>query len=174
MLGCEGSGKTLLCRQLERWCSSAAAATAQAIDSKTVPSVGVELLELLHGNRRFSVREVGGVMQPVWYRYFEGCSAVVFVADSSSAAAASSASIEWYNLLAARALRGTPTLLLLNKRDHPTALPQPTLQLLLRTPECELHMRGLPVAMLSISALTGEGMGSFLEWIGGALSRASA
>ena len=97
LLGCESAGKTLLCRQLERLCS-AASASALPLDAKTQPSIGVELLDIVYRKHNLSVREVGGAMQPVWQRYFEGCGAVVLVVDSSTAAGVGSGLIEWYEV----------------------------------------------------------------------------
>ena len=173
MVGCEGAGKTLLCRQLERCCRPKEKKKAEAppVNAATQPSVGVELLDLVYRRKAFSVREVGGVMQPVWPRYFEACSAVVFVADASSSAAASAAAIEWYNLLLAPALKKKPLLLLLNKQDDPQVLSEPTLQLVLRIQECEaLHTSSeRPLTHLPVSALTGEGFPALLDWIADAL-----
>ena len=173
MVGCEGAGKTLLCRQLERCCKPKEKKKAEPppVNAATQPSIGVELLDLVHRKKAFSVREVGGVMQPVWPRYFEACSAVVFVADASSAAAASAAAIEYYNLLLAPALKKKPLLLLLNKQDDPQVLSEPSLQLLLRLPECEaLHTSSeRPLSHLPVSALTGEGVPALLDWIAEAL-----
>ena len=66
LLGCEGAGKTLLCRQLERLCSGSG--TADECNTSTVPSIGTELLTLRRGKRAAAVREVGGAMRAVWAR----------------------------------------------------------------------------------------------------------
>ena len=77
LLGCEGAGKTLLCRHLQRMTSRKP--PAAALDTNTQPSIGVELLDVAHARRVFSLREVGGAMQPVWPRYFDNCRMVVFL-----------------------------------------------------------------------------------------------
>ena len=171
LIGCEGAGKTLLCRQLERHCSSASTA-APLVDARTQPSVGVELVSLLHAGMHFSLREVGGVMQPVWHRYFEGCAAVILVADSSTMAATSSAGVEWYNLLASSLLMNKPLLLLLNKQDIPTAPSRAILQILLRLPQSNAPRRN--IATLVGSARTGEGIPPLLEWIRIAMAHPTA
>lgn len=168
LLGCEGAGKTLMCHQLERYCSKQ---PVNPIDVTTQPTVGVELIDLTHGNFHFSVREVGGVMQPVWNRYFEGCAAVIFMSDSSSMAAMNCACVEWYNLLASSVLRDKPLLLIFNKRDDERALSEQILQLILRIPDTSsINMFGRNVAALSVSARTGEGIPALLKCVCGALT----
>lgn len=157
LIGCEGSGKTLLSRHLQKLCSS-----ASALNTHTRPSVGTEIAHLTHSRHAFSLREVGGVMLPLWPRYFDGCKAFIFVADSCSAAAAGGV-IEWYNLLAADGMRTKPALLLLNKRDHPEALPDATLHKLFRP--SDFIRAGQAVTVLPVSALTGEGLPAVLDWV---------
>jgi hypothetical protein len=159
MVGCEGSGKTLLCRQLER----VATGDMSALKTTTQPSVGVEMLHLSHGGQAFAVREVGGVMQPVWHRYFEACAAVVLVADAATAEGAASAAVELAEVLCAGTLRGRQVLLLLNKRDAGDAMPEASLQLLLELPQLRAAA-GDRLHVLSISALTGEGVAEVLAW----------
>ena len=90
LLGCEQAGKTLLSRHLQ----VLAAATEKPLNTQTQPTIGVELAHLAHKRKAFSLREVGGTMMPVWPSYYDGCRAVVFVADSSSATAAGGAVVE--------------------------------------------------------------------------------
>ena len=175
MVGCEGSGKTLLCRQLER-CTKLGdkRAPPPPVDAVTQPSVGVEMLDLTHRRKSITVREVGGVMQPVWHRYFDACTAVVLVADCSSTAAAAAAGVEWYNLLVAASLRKKPLMLLLNKQDDPHAVSAQMLHVLLRIPECEaLHSSSeRRLTHLSASALTGEGIPALLDWMAECVAKA--
>lgn len=171
LLGNEGAGKTLLCRQMDHYCQPRDKKAGQTtVNATTQPSVGVEILHVNYQKKAFSVREVGGVMQPVWPRYFESCSAAVLVADTSSSGAAAAAAIEWYSLLMNPALQRKPLLLLLNKRDRPHALDEPTLQLLMRIAECEaIHGGEGRVSHLFSSALTGEGVPGLLDWMSQAL-----
>ena len=89
MLGIEGAGKTLLCRHLELLCSGGDADTLQR---STVTTVGVELLDLEHlsgpprrrrgaERKRFTMREAGGSMQPLWHRFLHEQKPVIFVVD---------------------------------------------------------------------------------------------
>ena len=162
LIGCEGSGKTLLSRHLQKLCSKDPSAT---LDVQTKPSVGVELAHLAHSRRAFTLREVGGVMLPLWPRYFDGCSALVFVADTTDAAASGSAVVEWYNLLADAQLQSKPALLLFNKRDSAQALPDLTLRMLFRLSELVSVGQERAITVLPVSALTGEGLPAVLDWV---------
>lgn len=105
-------------------------------------------------------------MQPVWPRYFEACHAVIFVADTSSAASAAAAAIEWYNLLAAPVLQKKPLMLVFNQRDRAEAIEPSELELLFRVPECEALYGGEGhLSHLYVSALTGEGVNALLDWM---------
>ena len=166
LVGCEGSGKTLLARHLQRMCDKDVDA---GLDVRTKPSVGTELSHLAHKRRAFTLREVGGIMLPLWPRYFDACNALVFVADTSDAAASGGAVIEWYNLLADARLQSKPALLLFNQRDRAQALPDVTLRVLFRLSELESvgreRERQRAVTVLPVSALTGEGLPAVLDWI---------
>ena len=162
LVGCEGSGKTLLSRHLQKLCSTSANAE---LNTHTRPSIGTEIAHLTHLRRAFSLREVGGVMLPLWPRYFDACKAFVFVADSSNTAATGSAVIEWYNLLAANGLRAKPGLLLLNKRDDSEALPDGTLNMLFRMSDLARAGQERVLRVLPVSAMTGEGLSAVLDWM---------
>ena len=110
VLGCAGTGKTLLLKRLHQsWgsrpaSSSAAADLAMDIPS-TVPTVGTELVTLSARGRgsassggEFTLREVGGSMAPIWHNYYKGCAAVIFVIDLSNRVQVSAAGILLYQV----------------------------------------------------------------------------
>ena len=162
LLGCEGAGKTLLCRQLERLCSGSG--TADECNTSTVPSIGTELLTLRRGKRAAAVREVGGAMRAVWARYCAACAACAFVADVSNLASAGSAVVEWYALLSEPSLGGKPLLLVLNQVDREGALTMTTLRQLFRLAECTEAEAGR-VTVVAASARTGEGVAAVRNWV---------
>ena len=162
LVGCESSGKTLLARHLQKMCAKDVDAR---LDANTKPSVGVELSQLAHNRCPFTLREVGGIMIPLWPRYFDGCDAVVFVVDTTDAAASGSAVVEWYNLLDDARLQSKPALLVFNKRDSAQALPDVTLRMLFRQSKLEGGGHGRTNTVLLVSALTGEGLPALLDWI---------
>jgi len=160
LIGCEGAGKTLLCRHLEKLSKG----DTSALSPSTQPSIGVETAELSCRSQAFSMREVGGVMQPVWGNYFAACAAVILVADSATAQGAASAAIELCEVLRAQTLAGKRVLLLLNKRDLPSAIPEPSVRLLLGLPALEDFAGPNRLRVLAVSALSGKGLTEVFEW----------
>jgi len=160
LLGCEGAGKTLLCRHLQKLGSNDANAKLQ---TNTQPSIGVETLEVPHASRSIEFREVGGTMQPVWNSYFEGCSAIVLVADSSKSHAAVSAAVELAEVLRSPTASNKRVLLLLNKRDAVGALPEGSLRQLIGLPAMEAAA-GDRLSVQLASALSGDGLLQLLDW----------
>jgi len=172
LIGCEYSGKTLLCRHLERMCSPeenkrkggkkvAPAPQQPPLNTATQPSIGIELIELAYRDATMAIREVGGTMQPLWTQKIENAGAVLFVADTASAGGASGAVVEVCDVL-----RQTPdkcVLLFLNKRDASSALPEETVRLLFGLEELEAASDGR-LTVIWGSALTGEGLEAMLNW----------
>ena len=162
LLGCQGCGKTLLCRHLHLM---AAGGVPAQLSATTQPTIGVELLEVAHRATAFTVREVGGAMQTVWPRYFDACAGVVVVVDASTAEAAAAGAAAFYDLLCAEALSAKPVLLLFNKCDAAGAIPDASLRLLTRLDELQAsHGRERSVAAQSASALSGDGLAAVLDW----------
>lgn len=174
LVGCEGAGKTLLCRQFERQCAAPAkgkkkraVAVLPPLNAATQPSIGIELLSLRHRSRLLPMREIGGTMQPVWDKYFGVAAAVLFVADSSAAEGATGALIELLELL--QQIPDKRFLLFVNKRDDPNALPDATLRRLLAIPELEATAGDGRLSAVFGSALTGTGVSDALDWCADAL-----
>jgi signal recognition particle receptor subunit beta len=167
LVGVESSGKTLLCRHLERMCASnnaknkKAAAAVPELNVKTQPSIGVELLELAHGGRILPLREVGGSMQPVWHKYIASAAAVVLVADTTSADGAAGAVVELCDVL--RQAVATRVLLFLNKRETTGRLPEETVRRLFDLDALE-DVKDGQLKVLWGSALSGEGLTEVLDW----------
>jgi GTPase SAR1 family protein len=165
VVGLESSGKTLLCRHLERSCQIAnakkKAATPPSLNATTVPSVGVELLDLSHRGRALPIREVGGCMQPLWPKYIAASAALIFVVDTSSAEGCSAAVTELLDVL--RQTRGKRVLLFLNKRDASSALPEETVKLLFDLDALEAALAGR-LSVVAGSALTGDGLTAVLDF----------
>ena len=174
LVGIEGSGKSLMCRHLERITAGAAAAgdgkkkskknaiaaEPAPLNAATQPSIGVNLVEVPHRDHLLSVRECGGTMQPVWPQYLEKAAAVVFVADTATAEGCSGAVAEVCDVLKRAPER---VLLFLNKRDAPGALPEETVRLLFGLDALEKH-NAERLTVLAGSALGGEGLSALLDW----------
>ncbi len=94
VLGCEGSGKSLLLRRIkESWIT--AAKTDQhrhkwdlqnmslEMNEMTVPTIGVDLVSLRINSDPFIVREIGSTMSSRWDSYIPHCWALVYMIDAS-------------------------------------------------------------------------------------------
>uniref|UniRef100_A0A7S2N4B1 ADP-ribosylation factor-like protein 16 n=1 Tax=Haptolina brevifila TaxID=156173 RepID=A0A7S2N4B1_9EUKA len=159
LIGCEGAGKTLLCRHLTKMSTG----DTSALKAVTQPSIGVEIADLAHGKHSFTMREVGGIMQPVWPEYYEACAAVVLMADGATTMGAAMATVELRDILSAPTLAEKRVLLLLNKQDLSSALPEPSVGLLMGLPAIEAAA-GDRLRVLRVSALHGAGLAEVLEW----------
>lgn len=92
-LGPTGSGKTLLLKKLQN---------VNAVDNTTtsVPTVGTNIFNITVGPDKICVREVGGVMAPLWTKYFENVNKMMYVVDTSNLCQISSAGVLLYTILA--------------------------------------------------------------------------
>lgn len=55
----------------------------------TVPTIGTNVLHLVPSNSKKSkitIQEIGGEMESIWYQYFNNCTALIYVIDSSDLA----------------------------------------------------------------------------------------
>lgn len=98
-LGPIGSGKTLLLRKLQN---------VNNVD-KTTPSVstiGTNLFDIKFGDgTQISIRELGGMMAPLWKNYFSNINKVIYVVDASNLCQISAAGVLLYTILVHPALR---------------------------------------------------------------------
>jgi GTPase SAR1 family protein len=110
-LGAEGSGKSLLIRRLCEICklankygsSSAAPGLLDVVElsaENTIPTIGVDLNSLpLTEDITLNVREVGATMVSRWDSYYEGCSTIIFVIDSSDLGSIAAAMTLFHEIL---------------------------------------------------------------------------
>lgn len=92
-LGPTGSGKTLLLRKLQY---------LHAVDETTtaVPTVGTNMFHLKRGNIQLVVRELGGIMAPIWPKYFANLNKIMYVVDTSNLCQISASGVLLYTVLA--------------------------------------------------------------------------
>lgn len=92
-LGPTGSGKTLLLKKLQNF---------EQVDetSSSVPTVGTNLFTIKRGNFSVTVRELGGIMAPLWNKYFNGITKIIYVVDASNLCQISAAGLLLYTILA--------------------------------------------------------------------------
>lgn len=92
-LGPTGSGKTLLLKKLQNVNSV----------NKTTPSVatvGTNLFDIkLNDGTQVSIRELGGLMAPLWKNYFVNVKKIIYVVDASNLCQISAAGVLLYTIL---------------------------------------------------------------------------
>lgn len=92
-LGPTGAGKTLLLKKLQNIENVDTTATS-------VPTVGTNMFTIKTENEIFQIRELGGVMSPLWSKYFEGVKKVIYVVDTSNLCQISAAGVLLYTIIA--------------------------------------------------------------------------
>ncbi|GMH36431.1 hypothetical protein BSKO_04299 [Bryopsis sp. KO-2023] len=138
----------------------------EQISADLVPSVGVEIHSIKHGKKgkkSLVAREVGGLMMPMWPRFFGECDTFVFVVDMSQRAMISEATMELYELLTHDETQGKNIGLVLNKGDLPCTLSRKEIDWVMQLPKLQMEVERLQV--FELSALTGQGTDLLLGWI---------
>lgn len=92
-LGPTGSGKTLLLKKLQN-------IDNVDITASSVPTVGTNIFTLKIDCQVHTIREVGGVMSPLWSKYFVGVKKIMYVVDASNLCQISAAGVLLYEIVA--------------------------------------------------------------------------
>lgn len=92
-LGPTGTGKTLLLKKLQN---------IENVDvtASSVPTVGTNIFTLKIDSEIYTIREVGGVMSPLWSKYFFGVKKILYVVDASNLCQISAAGVLLYEIVA--------------------------------------------------------------------------
>ncbi|XP_017770567.1 PREDICTED: ADP-ribosylation factor-like protein 16 [Nicrophorus vespilloides] len=160
-LGPSGSGKTLLLKKLQN---------VKAVDNTTtsVSTVGTDMftIKISSGDveKQIVVREVGGVMAPLWPKYFDGIKKVLYVVDTSNLCQISAAGVLLYTILLDPRLKKAKILLILTKMDvsYRQMRNEALLMLQMRRLKREITQN---ITIVEASAITGEGRNDILNWL---------
>lgn len=97
-VGPTGSGKTLMLRKLQG---------SHEIDETTssVPTTGTSLHKIKFKTKTISIREVGGLVAPLWHNYYNGVTKILYVIDASNLCHISAAGVLFYKILTAPELK---------------------------------------------------------------------
>lgn len=151
MVGLDGAGKTTVLYKLKL----GAAVT-------TIPTIGfnVELVE--YKNIRFTVWDMGGQhrMRNLWFHYYPGTAAVIFIVDSTDIQRLSEAHEELMHMMSHKDLRDCCLLVYANKQDLPNALSVVEL-----TERLGLKSLKQPWKIHGLSATQGNGLYEGLEYL---------
>ena len=164
LLGSPGVGKTLLLKRLNA-CSNRGSYSDVGEAPSTIPTVGTNLVNMVTNKKQeITIRELGGVMAPIWQNYYKDSEAVMFMVDMSNTMQVSAACIQLLDVLTHARLQATPILLILNKMDLPSAMARAELEEIIRLQDILDHARQ-KVTILEISARDGQGLQDIAKWI---------
>ena len=74
------------------------------------------------GKKTVKLREVGGMMKPLWPTYLKACTALVFCIDMSGESSFVPSVVELAKLLSSQDLTGKPVFVVFNKHDAPCVI----------------------------------------------------
>nr|CAI5839315.1 unnamed protein product [Callosobruchus analis] len=137
-----------------------------SIDDTTtaVPTMGVNLFSVKVNQKEYQIRELGGTMAPLWPKYYEGVTKVIYVVDASNLCQISAAGVLLYSTLVHPSLQHAKFLLVLTKMDLSYRQMRNEALLML---QMKRLVKGIPQSMTiaEASAITGEGKAEILNWI---------
>lgn len=157
VMGPQGSGKTVLCRRMKQACK--VRAPDDILD--TMPTLGVELDDVMYNKCNLVLREVGGSFVQVWKNFYADCGAWLFVLDLSDHARLGEAAVELINVARDNEMKGKPVLLVLNKTDADATIRRHELDSIMRLSELRDSMPKLQV--VEASGLKGSGVTEILN-----------
>ncbi len=123
VLGAEGSGKSLLIRRIGD--QSKDSFHLETASESTIPTTGVEIVNVEFGQTSVNIREIGSAMSSRWDSYLEDCVGVIFIIDVLDFGSLSSAQVMLHELMTNNlTLKKRGILIVFNKLDaaEPTAL----------------------------------------------------
>ena len=154
VLGLDNAGKTaiLYCLKLN-----------EPVEN-TMPTVGFNVEELHVGNHTLRAFDLGGqtAIRDLWYHYYEGTSAVIFVIDSADVDRFDEARKELHALAAQPTLGGRPFVILANKQDLPHAASVDEIRAALQV---DTHSFGRAIHVIGCSAQFNARVHLAVEWL---------
>ncbi|XP_041473842.1 ADP-ribosylation factor-like protein 16 [Lytechinus variegatus] len=164
LLGPLGVGKTLILKRLQVYSTKGSFENLNDAPS-TIPTVGTNLTNVqLNKKIEVRVRELGGMMAPIWPNYFTDSSIVLYVVDVSNMSQVSSACIQLLQVLTDPKLQNASILVVLNKSDLPLPMSMQQIRSLLHLDDIA-NSASQRIEVLQVSALTGQGLDEVVRWL---------
>ncbi|GAB0093797.1 ADP-ribosylation factor-like protein 16 [Sergentomyia squamirostris] len=170
-IGPKGSGKTHLLNSLRE---------SDSINdtSHSVSTVGTNIFTIKNPNVKESdtnkqksrqmasvqIREIGGTMAPIWRRYFEGATHIIYVIDTSNLCQISAAGVLLYTILTEPRLQTADILLVLTKMDLAYRQMRNEALLMIQLAKLKKELRQ-KITVVETSAVTNTGLSSVMDWL---------
>jgi len=169
VLGPEGVGKTVMLKRLQTLTAQQNLAQAQQKEDlgeapATIPTIGVNLVTLAHNKRKYTFRELGGAMGPIWKNYFKEAECLVYILDTAKQTQVASACIQLLEVLSSKETQDMPVLLIFNKIDSPDCMSISEISALIRLPDIIANARQ-NITVLECSFREGTGLQGILKWL---------
>lgn len=160
-IGPKGSGKTLLLRKLQQ-----VDPFNNPYDSifATVPTMGVNIVNVKLLDKFVQINELGGSMAPIWPMHYDNIKGVIFVIDAANLMQISCASILLLEALKHVLLRNTYFLIVFNKTDIPCSTQLSEMKCILRLNDICLHA-AQNITIVDCSCLTSKGIADVKKWL---------
>ena len=170
VLGLEGVGKTLFLKRLQ---TISAQMNLPQYSQKsqelgeapsTIPTVGVNLVTVSFGKRKYTFRELGGAMAPIWSNYFKDANYLVFLFDVANRFQISASCIQLLEVLSAKQTQDKAVLLLFNKIDFTQGLNMVEIGSIIRLDDI-LASAKQDITVVQTSFRSGEGIDDIITWL---------
>ena len=169
ILGPEGVGKTLMLKRLQTITAQQSLAHAQRIQElgeapPTIRTVGVNLITVTYNKKKYTFRELGGAMGPIWKNYFKDALYLVYVVDLANRMQVASACIQLLEVLSSKETQRMSVLLIFNKIDSPDCMSMIEISALIRLREIVANA-AQDITILECSCWDGKGLFGILSWL---------
>lgn len=169
VLGPEEAGKTLMLKRLQTITSQMSLPQAQRQHDlgeapPTIPTVGVNLVSVNLYRKKYTFRELGGAMGPIWSNYFKDAAMLMYVIDVSNRTKVASACIQLLDILTSKDTQIMPVALIFNKIDKPGCMSMTELLSILRLSDIILCAKQ-DIIVIETSFRTGQGIDEILKWL---------
>lgn len=163
VIGAEGTGKSLLIKELNCMSSSDIQTNHDSIPS-TVPTVGSNIVNISMKNLQVELREIGGSMAPIWKNYYEDANAIIFVIDKSNHFQNSASCMLLLSALSNSKIDGKPVLILLNNSDWQCNILSSELRNILRIDDI-IKTSNCDLVFQECSCVSRHGLTDVIKWL---------
>ena len=170
VLGLEGVGKTLFLKRLQTFSAHMNqpqfSQKSQELTEApaTIPTVGVNLVSVSFGKRKYNFRELGGAMAPIWSNYYKDASYIVYIFDVANRFQVSASCIQLLEVLSSKQTQSKPILLLFNKTDFTHRLKIVEICSIIRLDDIIASAKQ-DITVMNTSFRNGAGIDGVISWL---------